>query len=104
MNSAAPSLKLRTPRAAAEWEKLTHRQMVRVLAHAQRSNGNVICAGCGRELEREFMELDHILPRADGGENHIRNRILLCRPLQWAQRAGLDAAGTDSQETSRWAG
>jgi len=26
------------------------------------------------------MELDHITPRADGGENHIRNRILLCRP------------------------
>ena len=77
---AAPSLKLRTPRAVEPWEKLTHRQMKRVLEHAQRSNGNVICAGCGRELEREFMELDHITPRADGGENHIRNRILLCRP------------------------
>ena len=77
---AAPSLKLKTPRAVEPWEKLTHRQMVRILEHAQRSNGNVICAGCGRELEREFMELDHITPRADGGENHIRNRILLCRP------------------------
>ena len=77
---AAPSLKLKTPRAVEAWEKLTHRQMVKVLESAQRSNGNVICAGCGRELEREFMELDHITPRADGGENHIRNRILLCRP------------------------
>ena len=77
---AAPSLKLKTPRAVDPWEKLTHRQMVNVLVQAQSSNGNVICAGCGRELEREFMELDHITPRADGGENHIRNRILLCRP------------------------
>ena len=77
---AAPSLKLRTPRAVEPWEKLSHRQMVRILRFAQRSNGNVLCAGCGRELEREFMELDHIMPRADGGENHIRNRILLCRP------------------------
>ena len=77
---AAPSLKLKTPRAVEPWEKLTHRQMARVLRHAQRSNGNVICAGCGRVLEKEFMELDHIMPRADGGENHIRNRILLCRP------------------------
>ena len=77
---AAPSLKLKTPRATEPWEMLTHRQMSRVLEYAQRSNGNVICAGCGRELEREFMELDHITPRADGGENHIRNRILLCRP------------------------
>ncbi len=77
---AAPSLKLKTPRAVEPWEKLTHRQIVSVLEVAQRSNGNVICAGCGRELEREFMELDHITPRSDGGENHIRNRILLCRP------------------------
>lgn len=77
---AAPSLKLKTPRAVEAWEKLSHRQMVKILENAQRSNGNVICAGCGRELEREFMELDHITPRADGGENHIRNRILLCRP------------------------
>ena len=77
---AAPSFKLKTPRAKEAWEKLTHRQLVAVLISAQKSNGNVICAGCGRELEREFMELDHITPRADGGENHIRNRILLCRP------------------------
>ena len=77
---AAPSLKLKTPRALEAWEQLTHRQIVRVLREAQSSNDNVICAGCGRELEREFMELDHIMPRADGGENHIRNRILLCRP------------------------
>lgn len=77
---AAPSLKLKIRRATEPWEKLTHRQIVKVLELAQRSNGNVICAGCGRELEREFMELDHITPRADGGENHIRNRILLCRP------------------------
>ena len=77
---AAPNLKLKTPRAMLPWEKLTHRQIAQVLRIAQRSNGNVICAGCGRELEREFMELDHIMPRVDGGENHIRNRILLCRP------------------------
>jgi len=77
---AAPGLKLKIRRAMEAWEKLSHRRMVKILEYAQRSNGNVICAGCGRELEREFMELDHITPRADGGENHIRNRILLCRP------------------------
>ena len=26
------------------------------------------------------MHLDHIQPRAEGGENHIMNRILLCSP------------------------
>ncbi len=90
---AAPSLKLRTPRAVEPWAKLTHRQMKRVLEKAQRSNGNIICAGCGRELEREFMELDHITPRADGGENHIRNRILLCRPCNGRKAQYLSLRG-----------
>ncbi len=76
--AAGFSLKIRRP--MEPWQQLTHRQIVRVLLQAQRSNGNVICAGCGRELEREFMELDHITPKSEGGENHIRNRILLCRP------------------------
>lgn len=40
----------------------------------------VICAGCGRILEREFMHLDHINPRAQGGANDITNRTLLCQP------------------------
>lgn len=26
------------------------------------------------------MELDHILPRADGGANTINNRVMLCSP------------------------
>ncbi|MCY3797035.1 MAG: DNA methyltransferase [Chloroflexi bacterium] len=90
---AAPSLKLKTPRAVEPWEKLRHRQMVKVLELAQRSNGNVICAGCGRELEREFMELDHITPRTDGGENHIRNRILLCRPCNGRKGQYLTLSG-----------
>ena len=90
---AAPSLKLKTPRATEPWEKLTHRQIVRVLEVAQRSNGNVICAGCGRELEREFMELDHITPRSDGGENHIGNRILLCRPCNGRKGQNLTLRG-----------
>ncbi len=90
---AASSLKLKTPRAVEPWEKLRHRQMVKVLELAQRSNGNVICAGCGRELEREFMELDHITPRTDGGENHIRNRILLCRPCNGRKGQYLTLSG-----------
>ena len=90
---AAPSLKLRTKRAREDWQKLTHRQMKHFLEHAQRSNGNVICAGCGRELEREFMELDHITPRADGGENYIHNRILLCRPCNGRKGRYLTLSG-----------
>lgn len=78
--AAAPGFRLKIRRPTEPWEKLTHREMTRVLAHAQRSNGDVICAGCGRVLEKEFMELDHITPKSEGGANHILNRILLCRP------------------------
>ena len=44
-------------------------------------------------LEREFMELDHITPKADRGENHILNRILLCRPCNGRKRDNLTLRG-----------
>ena len=78
---AAPALKLRTRRAKEPWQKLSNEQMKRLLADVQRDpTGMVCCAGCGRRLEIEFMELDHRQPRSDRGENFITNRVLLCRP------------------------
>ena len=79
---AARKLKLpdHNQRPAEPWQTLTRRQMVRVLAEAQASSDGVICAGCGRVLEVEFMQLDHITPKSGRGENHILNRILLCGP------------------------
>ena len=66
------------------WQRLTHKEMRRELEKAQASawsDGKLIdCGGCGRSLESAFMELDHITPRSDDGENDITNRILLCRP------------------------
>lgn len=91
---AAPSLQLRTKRAPEPWQRLTHRQMRHVLAQAQRSGEDgVICAGCGRVLEREFMQLDHITPKSDRGENHILNRILLCGPCNGRKRDNLTLRG-----------
>ena len=78
---AVPVLKLRLRRPADPWQKLSRVEMTTILLQAQgQVGGLVICAGCGRQLEKEFMELDHIQPRADGGQNDILNRILLCRP------------------------
>ncbi len=90
---AAPTLKLRIKRPQERWERLSHRVMRRVLAEAQANMFGVICAGCGRDLEREFMELDHILPKAEGGANHILNRILLCGPCNRRKRNYLTLAG-----------
>ena len=90
---AALELKLKIQRPVADWEKLTHKQMVCVLAQAQGSSDGVICAGCGRVLEVEFMQLDHISPKTDGGANHILNRVLLCGPCNRRKRNRLTLSG-----------
>ena len=45
-----------------------------------------VCQGCGIELHERYLELDHQLPRADGGSNLLRNRILLCGPCNKLKR------------------
>ena len=76
------------------WQKLSRAEIVRELAEAQSvTDGLVLCAGCGRELEAPFMELDHIVPRSDRGENDISNRILLCRPCNGRKSARLTMKG-----------
>ena len=39
------------------------------------------CQGCDRTFDDpRYLQLDHNTPRADGGINHITNRVLLCGP------------------------
>lgn len=39
------------------------------------------CQGCDRVFDDpRYLQLDHNAPRADGGPNHISNRVLLCGP------------------------
>lgn len=45
-----------------------------------------VCQGCGNRLHERYLELDHKLPRADGGSNLLRNRILLCGPCNKLKR------------------
>ena len=91
---AAPNLKLEMKRAVEPWMKMTHKQISNVLVKAQsRNKGWVICAGCGRELEKEYLQLDHIKPKADNGENNISNRILLCAPCNIRKSGDLTLRG-----------
>ena len=96
MEVAAPILRLRLKRPVEPWQRLTHAEIVAHLAEAQASvqeSGMVVCAGCGRALEREFMQLDHINPRAQGGANDISNRILLCQPCNGRKSARFTLLG-----------
>ena len=45
------------------------------------SKRGMACEGCDRTFDnRRYLQLDHNTPRADGGINHVSNRILLCGP------------------------
>ena len=76
--ASLPTLK----RAQLEpWQRMSNAEMRAVLEDAQTNEqGWIVCAGCGRELEAPFMELDHIMPKAESGVDDISNRILLCGP------------------------
>ena len=91
-------LRLRKQPPREQWQKLSHERMREILIEAQASaNGLVDCAGCGRSLEPEFMELDHINPRAQGGDNWITNRVLLCGPCNRRKSADLTIIGLQRQ-------
>ena len=94
---AAPKLNLKIQRAQEPWQRLTRKQMTRLLAAAQKSGAGVICAGCGRVLEVEFMQLDHIQPKADGGRNDISNRVLLCGPCNRRKSHAYTLSGLQKQ-------
>lgn len=75
-DSAVPDLPSinRIQGSTLRWMRLSHADMRAALYEAQGG----VCAGCGRRVEVEFMELDHILPRADAAANTIDNRVMLC--------------------------
>ena len=47
------------------------------------------------------MQLDHIQPKAEGGANHILNRILLCGPCNRRKRNYLTLAGLRRENKTR---
>ena len=75
--TAAPFLRVKQRVKEPDGPKWTRAEMYE---HLIEQNGS-ICEGCGRTFDdRRYLELDHNIPRSDGGMNHVRNRILLCGP------------------------
>ena len=96
---AAPGFELqfRVQRPAEAWQKLTHAEIRAILEEAQFLGGAhpglVVCAGCGIALPARHFELDRVNPRAQGGENWITNRVLLCGPCNRRKRHELTLVG-----------
>ena len=56
---------------------LTHAQMHEILVN----QFGLKCWGCNFiPPDKRYLHLDHIIPKSDGGTNHIDNRALLCQP------------------------
>ena len=98
------NLKLRLRRGKEPCRRLTDRQIRAILCEAQSVAGGLVgCAGCGRILEPEFMELGHILPKSDNGEDRIINRILLCGPCNGRKSDRLTMRGLrDANRKAGW--
>ena len=74
---AAPALKLQWSQAEPPGPRMSRKQMYEALLASQSAK----CQGCDRVFDDpRYLELDHNIPRSDGGLNHISNRILLCGP------------------------
>ena len=74
---AAPALKLQWSQDEPPGPQMSRAQMYDALLASQGAK----CQGCNRVFDDpRYLELDHNIPRSDGGLNHISNRILLCGP------------------------
>ncbi|WP_419944719.1 DNA methyltransferase [Candidatus Poriferisodalis sp.] len=75
--TAAPFLQVTERVQEPDGPRWTRAQMYE---HLVAQHGRV-CQGCDRIFDDErYLQLDHNTPRADGGINHISNRVLLCGP------------------------
>ena len=74
---ASPYLRVKEIAHEPEGPRWTRQQMYEYLLEQYGSK----CQGCDRTFDdRRYLQLDHNTPRADGGLNHISNRVLLCGP------------------------
>ena len=74
--------------------RMSRAAMVQVLVE----RGGIRCQGCGRWFDDvRYLELDHIRPRADGGPNGIKNRVLLCGPCNRMKGHRLTLSGLQDE-------
>ena len=90
---AAPFLQV-TERYAEPGRRMSRKEMVDYLVAQHRQK----CQGCDRVFDDpRYLELDHNTPRADGGINHITNRVLLCGPCNRTKAHTLTLSGLRKQ-------
>ncbi len=75
--TASPNLRTKVTVFEPVGKKMTRAAMYEHLVDQHGTK----CQGCDRTFDdSRYLQLDHNTPRADGGLNHISNRVLLCGP------------------------
>lgn len=97
--TASPILKTKKKRVKEPpGPKMTRQEMVDTLIEET----GMVCAGCDREFDDPlYLQLDHKTPRAEGGLNHISNRMLLCGPCNRIKSDKLTLNGLRAENRRR---
>ena len=97
---AAPPLKVPKKKARKRSPEpgpvLPRAEMVALLLEQQEGK----CAGCNRKYDDPLIwEIDHRIPRSEGGANHHSNRCLLCPPCNRIKSNTLTLTGLHRHNT-----
>lgn len=96
--TSAPYLRVKIRVKEPEGHKWSRAEMYEHLLEQQ----GMRCQGCDRVFDDpRYLELDHNVPRADGGINHISNRILLCTPCNKLKSHVLTLSGLRRENKKR---
>ena len=86
--TAAPALRTLTRKVSPP--SMKREQMVAALI----ARHGIACQGCGRRFDSaRYLELDHHVPRSEGGSNELENRVLLCGPCNRTKGSTLTLTG-----------
>ena len=90
--------KFTRPRQEPSGERLSRDEMLKRLLEQE----GATCQGCNRVFDDpRYLQLDHNTPRADGGINHISNRVLLCGPCNQLKSNLLTLSGLRRENEKR---
>ena len=99
---AVPYLKTKMTIPEPPGQKMTRKQMFEKLIKDHQTEKGIGCIGCNRFFDDPmYLQLDHNVPRSQGGINHISNRMLLCGPCNGIKSDRFTLKGLQNENKKR---